>query len=90
MTQYEDRGKEIRSQCKSLVLDFMSQTLSCRPGGEGMKQSQIFRSCGFDWGDYEKVTSSNQQYLIVAILRELEAEGKVEQVSESGPWRLAS
>jgi hypothetical protein len=41
-----------------------------------------------DWGDYPNATSSNQQYWVVALVRELEAEGKVERISESGPWRL--
>ena len=53
-----------------------------------MRLSPIFRACGFDWGEYEKATSSNQQYWVVALMRELEAEGKVERVSSSGPWRL--
>ncbi len=40
------------------------------------------------WGDYPKTTSSNQQYWVGAIVQELKSEGKVERVSESGPWRL--
>jgi hypothetical protein len=88
MTNYVIRGKEIRDFCKSLVLDFMSSSSECQPGKIGMKQSQIFKNCGFDWGDYPSVTSSNQQYWIVAILSELKEEGKVERVSQSGPWRL--
>ncbi|MDP3301484.1 MAG: hypothetical protein Q8S36_05895 [Sulfuricurvum sp.] len=89
MTEFEKRGKEIREISKILVLDFMKSTPSCQVGGEGMRLSQIFRACGFDWGTYQKATSSNQQYWAVALIRELEAEGKVNQVSESGPWRLA-
>ena len=88
MTEYEKRGVEIRGLAKSLVFQFMQATLACQPGKEGMKLAQIFRACGFDWGEYKKATSSNQQYWIVALVRELEAEGKVERVSESGPWRL--
>ncbi len=60
----------------------------CQSTGAGMKQSQIFKDCGFDWGAYPSVTSSNQQYWIVAILSELKKEGKVVRVSESGPWKL--
>ena len=88
MTEFEERGKNIREQCESLVLYFMSSTAACQPNGSGMKQSQIFKACGLDFGDYDKVTSTNQQYLIVAILRELESERKVHQIKESGPWRL--
>jgi hypothetical protein len=86
MTDHEERGEKIRELCKSLVLDFMRATPECYVGNsEGMKQSKIFRACGFDFGNYKKATSSNQQYLIVAILRELESENKVEQIKESGP-----
>jgi len=88
MTEYETRGNEIRHLSKTLVLHFMQATPSCHPGNEGMKLAQIFRECGFDWGEYKNATSSNQQYWVVALVRELEAEGKVERVSESGPWRL--
>ena len=53
-----------------------------------MRLAPIFRACGFDWGPYQKATSTNQQYWVVALMRELEAEGKVERVFESGPWCL--
>ena len=89
MSIFELKGKEIRELSKTLVLEFMQTSQGCQPGSTGMKQSQIFRNCGFDWGNYPKVTSSNQQYWIVAILSELQKEGKVEQISESGPWRLS-
>ena len=88
MKEYEERGKQIRAEAKKLVHDFMLATDACQPGREGMRLSPIFRACGFDWGGYEKATSSNQQYWVVALMRELESEGKVERVSSSGPWRL--
>jgi hypothetical protein len=53
-----------------------------------MTQAEIFRNCGFSWGDYPKASATRQQYWIVAILSELKAEGKVERITESGPWRL--
>jgi len=80
--------KEIRTIAKTLILDFMNATGECQHNMEGLKLAQIFKRCGFDWGDYPKTTSSNQQYWVSAIVRELEAEGKVERVSDSGPWRL--
>lgn len=89
MTSFETRGAELRSAAKRIVLDFMSATRECQPTGKGMRQSEIFRQCGFDWGEYPKATSTHQQYWIVASLRELEAEGKVQQVGPSGPWRCA-
>ena len=88
MSSYESRGNEIRTQAKTLVLDFMSSSPDCQPNFDGIKQAQIFKACGFDWGDYPKTTSSNQQYWVGAILQELKIEGKIERVSESGPWRL--
>lgn len=88
MSTFETRGKEIRNQCKALVLEFLQSAPECQPGKEGMKQSQIHKNCGFDWGNHPKASSSNQQYWIVAILSELKQEGKIEQVTESGPWRL--
>ena len=88
MTQFETRGNEIRDLAKSLILEFMQATGECQSGKEGMKLAQIFKKCGFDWGDYPKTTSGNQQYWVSAIIWELKAQGKVERVSESGPWRL--
>ena len=82
------KGREIRDFSKSLVLEFMHATVECHTGNVGMKQAQMFKNCGFDWGAYPLTTSSNQQYWFVAILWELRKEGKVERVSESGPWRL--
>lgn len=88
MTEFEKRGNELRKHAKEIVLDFMKNTSECIPGGVGIKQSGIFHACGFSWGDYPNATSSNQQYWLVALLRELETEGKVERVERSGPWRL--
>jgi hypothetical protein len=88
MSLFEDRGTQIRSEAKALVLEFMKSSPACQPGRDGVRLSPIFNACGFDWGPYPKATSSNQQYWIVALMRELEAEGKVEQVAPSGPWRL--
>lgn len=88
MKEFAERGNRIRMEAKALVIEFMRASEQCQPAREGMRLAPIFRACGFDWGDYKRATSSNQQYWIVALMREIEAEGKVEQVSESGPWRL--
>jgi len=88
MNKFIEEGKKLRSLAKQLVVSFMNSESDCYTTGPGIKQSQIFKGCGFDWGDYEKATSSNQQYWVIGLLRELEAEGKVEQVRPSGPWRL--
>ena len=88
MSDFENQGNLIRKQAKELVFAFLKTKSECKPNGEGMKLAQIFRACGFDWGEYNKATSSNQQYWVVALVRELEREGKVQQIKESGPWRL--
>ncbi len=88
MNKYVEEGTKLRNQAKQLVISFMNSENDCWVTGPGIKQAQIFKRCGFDWGTYEKATSSNQQYWIVGLLRELESEGKVEQVRTSGPWRL--
>ena len=88
MKAFEERGNRLRAEAKAIVYEFMRASALCQPGREGMRLAPIFRACGFDWGEYEKATSSNQQYWVVALMRELEAEGKVERVSESGLWRL--
>jgi len=88
MDKFIEEGKKLRGVAKQLVISFMNSERDCSTSGPGLKQAQIFKRCGFDWGDYEKATSSNQQYWIVGLLRELESDGKVEQVRASGPWRL--
>lgn len=88
MTQFSDRGTALRKAAKDLVIEYMKTVPKCGVNSEGLKQAVIFRECGFDWGDYPKNTSSNQQYWVAALLQELSTEGRVERVTESGPWRL--
>ena len=89
MNAFETRGSDLRKAAKSLVREFLQSHPDAKPNSRGIRQAEIFRACGFDWGAYPKATSSNQQYWIVALLKELEAAGEVVQVSESGPWRLS-
>lgn len=88
MSQFIEQGRTIRADAKALVLRFMQSSPLCQPSNKGMSLSRISRDCGLDWGDYPKANSSRQQYWVVALVRELEAEGRVKQVSKSGPWRL--
>jgi hypothetical protein len=88
MKQFCDFGAAIRKEAKALVLRFLEQNADARPDdGPGIRQAEIFRACGLDWGDFPKATSSNQQYWTVALLNELALEKKVVQIRERGPWR---
>lgn len=88
MTKYKVSGEEIRNLAKKLVLEFMKEIPSCQEDQEGMTLAQIFRESGLDWGEYQNATSTNQQYWVVALMRELEQEKKVERILESKKWRL--
>lgn len=87
--EFQLRGEQVREQSKQIILDYMRSQNCCGPTGDGMRQAELFRACGFDWGDQEKAKSSQQNYWIVALLRTLELEGKVSQVFGGGPWRLS-
>lgn len=88
MRNYYAEGKNLKLEIKKLVLDFMKSTNECSPYSEGMRQAEIFRECGLDWGTYENATSSNQQYWIVGLLRDLEKDGCVQKDNISKKWRL--
>jgi len=90
MREFHDRGAALRAEAKALVLEFLEHHTDARPSGRGIRQAEISRACGFDWGDFPKATSSNQQYWTVALLKQLEADGKIMQAKESGPWRRVS
>ncbi|MEE1218289.1 MAG: hypothetical protein U0L20_00010 [Ruminococcus sp.] len=88
MTNHYQTGENLRLQIKNLVYDFMCQSYDCSSFSEGMKQAEIFRACGLDWGDYPNATSSNQQYWIVGLLRELETEHKVKRDPVTKKWSI--
>lgn len=85
---FKSRGESLRFEFKNLVLEYMSTKEDCSRYSEGMKQSEIFRECGMDWGEKKNCTSSNQQYWIVAILRELEEENKIQRDAITKKWRI--
>ena len=87
MDNFKEKGKALRNTAKEIVIEYMNQNPSCQKISEGIRLSELFRNCGFDWGEYENATSSNQQYWVVALIRELEEEGKVERL-ESKKWRI--
>lgn len=88
MNELQQLGFELRVKAKELALSALAKHPDGRRNGKGVKQAEVFRLCGLDWGDYPKAPSTQQQYWAVALLRELESEGMVEQVEEKGPWRL--
>ena len=79
MINYLSKGQNLRLEIKDLVYEYMKNSSQCQPNAEGKTQAEIFRACGLDWGEYPNATSSNQQYWIVALLRELEKEEKIER-----------
>lgn len=85
---YANEGAGIREMSKKLVLDFMRNSPECFPHREGLRQAEIFRECGFDWGDFPNAESSKQQFWIVGLLRELEKEGKIQRNLDTKYWRL--
>ena len=85
---YVSKGTELRLAIKELVFDYMKNSPDCAVYADVLKQAEIFRQCGLDWGEYPNATSSNQQYWIVALLRELESEGKVQRDVDSKKWRI--
>lgn len=81
-------GIALRTKVKDLVLDFLKQHPECKPNASGLRQTVVFRECGLDWGNKKKATSTNQQYWVNAILRELEEDGLIAQDIQSNRWRL--
>lgn len=87
MKEFYSRGVEIQQSAKALVVDYLKHHPDTHPSGNGVRQSIIFKECGFDWGSYPKATSSNQQFWVIAILKDLEKAGSIEQIKQGGPWR---
>jgi hypothetical protein len=85
---FQIKGNILRKEFKNVVYEYMKSNERCQKKNMGMTQAQIFRECGMDWGEKKNCTSSNQQYWIVAILRELEEEGKIQRDQFTKKWRL--
>ncbi|MCL2171366.1 MAG: hypothetical protein FWB71_04375 [Defluviitaleaceae bacterium] len=82
MMNFEKRGNDLRDKAKSIVLEFMASAQNKK-----FTQTEIFRECGFDWSDYQNAKSTQQQYWVVALLRELESENKITR-DENKKWGL--
>ena len=85
---YKKQGEELRNQMKMLVFEFMKSKEECAINSMGLHQAEIFRECGLDWGDQKRAKSDNQQYYVNALIRVLEAEGKVQRDEITKKWRL--
>ncbi len=85
MNKFQHQGAELRNRAKELALSVLKTHPDAQKNGNGVKQAEVFRLSGLDWGEKRKATSSNQQYWVVALLRELEEEGLVEQIEDRGP-----
>lgn len=86
--KFSQVGEKIREQSKHLVLSYMKSNSNCARYGKGLRQAELFRLCGFDWGDYEKAESPRQQYWLVGLLRTLENEGLIQRDGVSKKWRM--
>ncbi len=89
MSNLENRGITLREQAQLVVLDFMKSEQKCASFRQGISQTDIFRKCGFDWGDFPKAKSNNQVSWLNALMMDLEKQGKVELGGSRGLWRLA-
>ena len=83
---YEKQGLDLREQAKTFVLDFLGSVKEGQPGESGISQTNIFRKCGLDWGDFPLAKSNNQVSWLNALMWQLEEEGKVERNDTN--WRL--
>ena len=86
--KFSQIGEKIREQAKNIVLDYMKLTGDCARSGKGLRQAELFRVCGFNWGDYEKAEPTRQQYWVIGLLRTLEGEGVIYRDNVSKKWKL--
>lgn len=87
-SRYEKIGEDIRKQTRELIISYMKHCEECQPNSEGIKQAELFRVCGLDWGEQPTATSTQQNFWLVGLLRTLEHEGIVERDTSTKKWRL--
>ena len=88
MNDFMKNGAELRLKIKDLVYLYMKSKPKCSSLSSGMRQAEIFKECGLDWGTFVGSSSSQQQFWIVGLLRELEREGKIQRDEYTKLWRL--
>lgn len=87
-TKFRQSGYYLRKNSKEVVMDYMKSKEECTHDATGIKLAEIFRACGFDWGNYQNASSTNQQYWVIALMRELEKEDKVQRDAGTNLWKL--
>ena len=67
-------GLYIKEKTKSLIIKCMQTHFNhCH---NGLSQTKIFKGCNLGWGDKKNTTETQQQFWVVALLKELEEENK--------------
>ncbi len=54
MNELQKQGLELRTKAKELALAALAKHPDGCINGKGVKQAEVFRLCGLDWGDYPK------------------------------------
>lgn len=85
---FEVRGKRLTEQAKGLLLEYMQNCRDCSRTGSGKRQTELFRECGLDWGDYENAESRRQSFWVIALLRVLEQQNYIFR-DENKRWHLS-
>jgi len=92
MENFIQKGTQLRESARELVENYFKFHGDTQSGAIGKTTAEVFRECGFGWGEQNKATISNQQYWLVAILVQLEEGGLIERIEMAGkrdkPWRL--
>ena len=87
MVSHPQSGNAVRELSMLIVMDFMQATPACQPNGGGMTQTDLFRDCGFDWGNQTSYPSTSQQMWFCALLKVLEQHKKIQQLPDK-KWEL--
>lgn len=70
-SRFEKAGDEIRRQTRELILNFMKQSEECQPRAEGIKQAELFRVCGLDWGGTTYCYVNSTEFLACWVVKNI-------------------
>ena len=88
MENFIKKTNQLKIEFKNLISDFISNNENCKSDNLGLKQAEIFRLCNMGFGNQKNCTESQQVFYLVAILRELEKEGKITRDPITKKWKL--